>query len=391
MDNFKRPHPQRPQQQPNVSQTPPPRQLESVPQETPAPAEQPPLQIKKTHKVKHWLLGLLAAVVVLLIVAGVGAFMWYNSNLASPQPEDDSVQRVTIEEGSAISTISHTLESEGLIKNAYAFQIYYRLHGQQPLQAGDYTLARNLDTPGIITELAEGKNREYSLTFLPGENLMDIQETLKKAGFDDETIEAAFSKQYPAYTMMQQRPPTYDIEGFVFPDTYSFGQNYTVEDILQRPFEHMQAYIVEQDLEAAYKEQGLTLYEGIILASIIQKEVNNQSDMGHVSQVFHRRLKENMPLGSDPTFVFPAKKEGIQPLPTLDSPYNTYKVTGLPPGPIANPGKEALYAAAHPSTDTDDLYFVAGDDGKTHFSKTNEEHEALTKQYCQERCRLDIF
>ena len=153
----------------------------------------------------------------------------------------------------------------------------------------------------------------------------------------------------------------------------------------------MQAYITENKLEKAFESHGLTLYEGVTLASIIQKEVNSQTDMQHVSQVFHSRLKKDMPLQSDPTFVYPAKKDGLVPGPALDSPYNTYKVTGLPPGPIALPSKEALYAAAHPSTETDDLFFVAGDDGATYFSKTNEEHEALTRQHCQERCRLDIF
>lgn len=350
------------------------------------------LQIsKKPSAVRRWLLVGGIAVFVTLLVLASGLFWWYKSNLVSPNPQNTTGQKVVIAKGSTINDIARQLEEVKLIKSAAAFELYYRFHGERPLQAGEYTILRQLGVAEIVEVLAEGRNREYSLTFLPGQNMMDIQATLKKAGFKDADIKAAFQKQYATYAMMQQRPSGSDIEGFVFPDTYSFGENYTVENILKRPFDHMQAYITEQKLEAAYRKHGLTLYQGIILASIIQKEVNSQTDMAHVSQVFHSRLKKGMPLGSDPTFVYPAKKQNKQPHPDFESPYNTYKITGLPPGPIANPGKEALYAAAYPSVDTDDLYFVAGDDGKTHFSKTNEEHEALTERYCRERCRLDIF
>ena len=356
----------------------------------PSPAQTQSEMPQKPRK-KHWLLWSMLTLLVLALGAAAAGFAWYTSNLSAPQTEDASVSRITIEEGSTVNSIAQLLETEGLIKNALAFEIYYRLNAGDPLLAGEYTLARNLDVAGVIAELAQGTNHEYSLTFLPGESLADIKTTLEDVGFESATIDAAFAQQYPDFAMMSQRPGGSDVEGFVFPDTYNFGEDFTVVNILTRPFEHMQAYIDEENLEAAFAAQGLTLYEGIILASIIQKEVNNQSDMAHVSQVFHSRLKEGIKLGSDPTFVYGARKLGVQPLPSLESPYNTYLIDGLPPGPIANPGKEALYAAAYPSTDTNDLFFVAGDDGQTHFSRTNEEHEALTRQYCQERFRLDIF
>lgn len=356
------------------------------------PATENQLSIKKPrHSKKKWVVGVLLAFVLLALATAVGGFMWYDAQLKAPADQSNQPARLTVAEGSSVAQIARQLESEGSIKSAFAFEVYYRLHRPEALQAGVYVIERGMDVPAIINKLGSGKNDEFQLTFTPGESLLDIVQTLRKAGYEDQEITAAFRKQYAAYPMMSQRPLGSDIEGFVFPDTYNFGTDYTVENVLTRPFEHMQTYINEQKLEDAFSRQGLTLYEGIILASIIQKEVNNKSDMSHVSQVFHSRLKQNIPLGSDPTFVYPAKKSNQQPHPELDSPYNTYKIKGLPPGPIANPGKEALYAAAHPRTDTNDLFFVAGDDGRTYFSQTNQQHEALTRQHCQERCRLDIF
>ena len=323
----------------------------------PQSSEEPstPLRIsKKSSSLIKWLIGgVVTFIAVALSVVGAG-YLWYKDGLSSPSPQDSTTQRIVVKKGSTIGVIAKQLQDAGLIKSAKAFEIYYRFNGENPLQAGEYSIKRNLGVADIVNELAEGRNREHSITFLPGQNLMDIYNTFRRAGFKDSEIKFAFNNQYSRYGMMRQIPEGGDIEGFVFPDTYSFNENYTVGNILKRPFDYMQDYIIKENLESAYKKHGITLYQGIILASIIQKAENYQTDMGHVSQVFHSRLKKGMPLGSDPTFVYPAKKHKLQPHPDLDSPYNTYKITGLPPGPIANPGKEALYAAAYPSTDTDD-------------------------------------
>ena len=149
----------------------------------------------------------------------------------------------------------------------------------------------------------------------------------------------------------------------------------------------MYADIQANNLEQAYAARGMTLYQGITFASIVQSEVSNKADMPLVSQVFHKRLDEGIVLGSDVTFIYGARKLGVAPTVNLDSPYNTRVRQGLTPTPVSNPGLDALLAGANPS-DTDYLYFVAGDDGKTYFSRTNEEHEALTRQHCMQNCIL---
>jgi UPF0755 protein len=150
--------------------------------------------------------------------------------------------------------------------------------------------------------------------------------------------------------------------------------------------------ITDNNLVAQFKTQGLSLYQGITLASIIQREVLSvggattpTSDQQQVAQVFFSRLTIGMPLGSDVTFIYGAKKLGVEPISTLNSPYNTRIIAGLPPGPISSPGLTALIATAQPA-DGDYLYFVAGDDGTTHFGRTLVEHEQNVRQYCTIEC-----
>ena len=145
--------------------------------------------------------------------------------------------------------------------------------------------------------------------------------------------------------------------------------------------------VQKHDLVKKYKQRGLTLYEGITLASIVQREVNGLDDQKKVAGVFYNRLKQDMMLGSDVTYQYIADKTGQQRSPSLDSPYNTRRYTGLPPGPIAVPGESALLAVAEP-TKSDYLYFLSGDDDKTYFGKTEAEHERNIQQHCQKKCLI---
>jgi UPF0755 protein len=139
------------------------------------------------------------------------------------------------------------------------------------------------------------------------------------------------------------------------------------------------------ELRAQFAKRGLSVYQGITLASIIEKEVSVISDKALVSQVFYKRLSMDMGLESDPTAFYGAIIAGQEPSLRYDSAYNTYLVKGLPPGPISNVTQESLRAAANPAN-TDWLFFVAGDDGKTYFSKTLAEHEVNIDRYCKKLC-----
>lgn len=356
-------------------QTHPPQEIESA-------MTQPP---KKSRRGRIIVAVLAALLVALLAVCGAG-YAWYQSQLSSPQPASTETARLVVEDGSTSRMVAIELAKQGVIKNQFAFELYYRLNSVSGLKAGTYVIEKKSSVSDIVTHLEEGKSDEFSLTFLPGATLSDAKKVLKHAGYTDAEIDAAAVKEYN-HPLLAGRPAGADIEGYIYGDTYSFLAGSSVEQIFERIFDHMYEDIQEKGLIAAYRAKGMSLYEGITFASIVQAEVSDTQDMAHVSQVFHSRLDTGMQLGSDVTFIYGARKLGVAPSVDLDSPYNTRVVTGLPPGPVSNPGLSALVAGAHPSA-TDDLFFVAGDDGVTYFSKTVEEHERLTREHCQENCIL---
>jgi len=283
--------------------------------------------------------------------------------------------------------IAQQLEDAGVVRSELAFRIHARLSGtQHNLKAGSYNLQPSISTPAIIEHLVSGKQDTFKIMFRPGETLTDTRTTLIKAGFTEADVTAALQKAYDR-PLFAGKPAGADLEGYIFGNTYEFTFDATVETVLDRVFDEFEAYIEDHDLVEAYKKRNLTLYEGITLASIIQKEVAGPDDSKQVAQVFYKRLADGMPLGADATFVYAAKKAGQRPTVNFESPYNTRVHKGLPPGPISSPGSHALLAVAEPATG-DYLYFVSGDDGKNYFSKTLDEHETNTRKYCIKNCSL---
>lgn len=369
--------------------TPPPTpKPEAVPIPTPSPIESASsLQLKKKQP-RIWRRVIVALMVfaACMVIAVVGAYVWYQQQLSSPHPTSTETVRITIAQGGTGADVAQELASQGVIKNKAAFELYYRLHQRTGLKIGTYIIEKKLSVSEIVDHLELGKPDEFTLTFLPGGTLTDAKKVLQKAGYKAADIEKAFAAQYD-HPLLKGRPADADLEGYIYGDTYNFYSGASLKDILTKLFDHMYQDITENNLEQAYAAQGMTLYQGITFASVVQSEVSNKTDMSHVSQVFHKRLAEDMPLGSDVTFIYGARKLGVAPTTDLNSPYNTRVRKGLPPTPVSNPGLDALTAGAHPSA-TDDMYFVAGDDGVTYFSKTNAEHEEATRLHCQKNCEL---
>lgn len=374
-----------PNQPTPLPQTPTPEV--NPPVATPAPIESAAsLHLKKKSHKGRWIIGIVAALLAVILIAIGSSYTWYQQQLSSPQPTSTETTRLTIAQGSTSADVAKELASRGVIKNQFAFELYYRFHQRTGLKAGTYIIEKKLSVGEIVEHLEAGKPDEFTLTFLPGATLSDAKKVLQGAGYQAAEIDAAFAAQYD-HPLLKGRPADADLEGYIYGDTYNFYSGASIKDILMKLFDHMYQDVTENKLEQAYTAQGMTLYQGIIFASIVQSEVSNKADMPHVSQVFHKRLAEDMQLGSDVTFIYGARKLGVAPTVDLDSPYNTRVRKGLPPTPVANPGIDALIAGAHPSA-TDDMYFVAGDDGVTYFSKTNAEHEQATREHCQKNCEL---
>lgn len=343
-------------------------------------------EYKPSRKAKrnYWLIGF--AVFVILLVASIAVIRKSYSDNLKPVSDSKTSHVVTIDPGSAPSTISGTLLSKGVIRSDWAFEWYIRNHqlGDQ-LKAGTYVLYENQSVEEIVKVLTEGKVATDLVTVLPGKRIDQVRESLIKAGFAEAEVDAALEpSQYANHPALTDKPLDANLEGYLYPESFQKTSETTASQVVKQSLDELQRRLTAERRQA-YSKQGLTVYQAITLASIVEQEVSNGPDKAQAAQVFHKRISMDMPLGSDPTAFYGAILAGKEPSVFYDSPYNTRMHAGMPPGPISNVSESSLDAVAYPAQ-TDWLFFVAGDDGTTHFSKTIEEHEALTKKYCTKLC-----
>lgn len=286
-----------------------------------------------------------------------------------------------IKKGDSVHKIIHNLQAQQVSVNLLWFKIMgYNQKIIHNLKAGDYKLKLGLTTPQLLTLLASGRSRRYFITFPEGwafKQILDriaehphLQQTL--AGVDDETLMARLHADY-------KHP-----EGLFFPDTYFFDKNSSDFSLLKKAYLKMQRVLEEQWQD---REEGLEIkspYQALILASIIEKETAAVTERTLISGVFSRRLQKGMLLQTDPTVIYGMGDNYNGNIRYKDlreaTPYNTYVIKGLPPTPIAMPGKEAIYAALHPAKG-DSLYFVSRGDGTHVFSATLAEHNNAVTLY----------
>ncbi len=345
---------------------------------------------KYITRIKIRIISIIFAVVIGAVLASC---LWYGTQLTSLTRDKQNVVVVTIKEGSSPSQIGKLLQDKAVIRSNFAFTIYTRLSGtKDKLQFGTYRLSPGESTPKIVEHLVKGSNDSFDIMFLPGATVAQNRKMLvDKEGFKPEEVDKAFAKIYDS-PLFATKPNGTDLEGYIYGETYNFRSGATVEEILQRTFVEFEKVITKNNLVEGFRQQGLTLYQGITLASIIQKEVNTQpgstepsSDQKQVAQVFYSRLSKGMTLGSDVTYQYAADKLGVARDTNLDSPYNTRRYMGLPPGPISAPGLTALRAVATPAPG-DYLFFLSGDDHVTYFARTEADHNANIKNHCAVKC-----
>lgn len=337
---------------------------------------------------RSWLGRVLVAAAVLflvLVVATLAIWRFYDQNL-KPVSSQGKPQTITIDSGTSPGKIAGLLHDHGLIRSAWTFEAYVRREGVGGyLQAGTYSLSPAQSVPAIVAQLTHGRVSTRLVTILPGQRLDQIRQSLINDGFSEADVDAALQPSaYENNAALVDKPVGNSLEGYLYPDSFQRSSDTKATTIVQESIAEMQSHLTP-DLRAAFAKEGLSTYQGIILASIIEKEVSNQADRSQVAQVFLKRLNMGMTLGSDVTAIYGSRLAGQGTSLHYDTPYNTRIHTGLPPTPISNVDNNALQAAAHPAN-TDWLYFVAGDDGVTHFSKTLEDHQALTQQYCHKLC-----
>ncbi len=343
----------------------------------------------ETLQKRSWLKIVLFVIPVVLIFLGASYYAvnrWYENNLQPVAETQTADIVVVIEQGSSVRDIGDQLKDLGLIRNSTVFSWYVgRQEKRAELQAGTYRFNSGQSVEEIVETLVNGDVATNLFTILPGKRLDQLEADMLEFGYEQSEITPAINNRYD-HPLFDSLPSNATLEGYVYPDTYQVTVDNSVEEVLNRSFDEFYEALTPEILNGI-KKQGLSLHEAVILASIVYKESSVPETQRTVAQVFLKRLEVDMPLGSDPTFIYAAAITGEEATPDIDNPYNTRIYGGLPPGPISNFNISALEAVANP-TDTDYLYFVAGDDGKTYFSKTLAEHEANAAKYCFEACKL---
>ncbi len=322
----------------------------------------------------------------LILMVAIGG-LWFVQQLKAVDSAAVDKAKITIQSGAGLSDIARTLKQNDLIRSELAFEWYVRLSGKtSSLQSGAYRLGQSEDVPAILKHLTSGNADTFSITFLPGATLAKHRQVLLDAGYATEQVDAALQKRYD-HPLFESKPESADLEGYIYGETFNFAADASPEEILVYNFDYYRNIIDTNNLVELYKKQGFTLYEGITMASIIQREVATPEDAAQVAQVFKTRYDMGMQLGSDVTYQYIADKLGQPRSVDFPSEYNTRREVGLPPGPISSPGLATLKAVGYPAPG-DYVYFLSGDDDKTYFARTNEEHERNIQAHCQKKCQI---
>jgi UPF0755 protein len=317
-----------------------------------------------------------------LILALAAGLLFTFQSLSAPASHTSRMVTVEIKSGMSTSKIAAALEEKHAIRSRLVFTLLAKFNGKSDkLKAGEYEIDAANDAATILARIAEGNSVLNYVTVPEGLTLAQIARLLAGKGISDEAslINAARNPKLLAAFQISGR----DAEGYLMPETYSFRKDMSADEVLRRMTSLF--FIRSKPLVEKYQANSkLNLHSIITLASIIEKEGAGPEEFGAISAVFHNRLRLNMPLQADPTVIYanPNYDGNIHKRDlSIDSPYNTYKYRGLPPGPIANPGLKAIEAAYAPR-DADYLYFVAMGSGRGHyFSSTLEEHNKAVKKY----------
>jgi len=320
----------------------------------------------------------LTIVVLILLAAGGAGAWWERARLVTPyRGFHDQEVFVDLPAHVGVGGIAKILADAGVVPDAWTFRLAVRIgHLDRRLEAGEYRFADPATPSDVAWRLARGDIFKRTVTFPEGLTIPEMASIFARSGLGTaDEFEAAAANPAPAAAL---DPDAGSLEGLLFPSTYTLpghiGAAGTVAAMLTKFGKTFDA-----DLRAQADAEHMSLHDVVTLASIIEKETARPDERRLVSAVYHNRLKDGIPLQCDPTVIYALMLDGRwtgnlhkQDL-QLDSPYNTYRVKGLPPGPIAAPGRDALDAAVHPAA-VSYLYFVSRNDGTHAFASTLAEH-----------------
>ncbi len=321
--------------------------------------------------------GFVAGISLLFYIVGL---LYHQTTTPAGTTKQSTI--IEIPAGASLTRISHILSERKLIQSPSAFRLLAYIKNQQTqIQVGEFDLNPAM-TPGEILErITSGKAVLHSITIPEGYRILEINQLLESKGI---TKNNEFILQASNPDLLRQfNIPSDSLEGYLFPDTYHFNRNTNAQAIVETMLNTFKEKVLKKEFVKQAQEIDFSFHEIVTLASIIEKETGAAEERKMISSVFHNRLEKNMLLQTDPTVIYAIKnfdgnlrKKDL----SIDSPYNTYKYSGLPPGPIASPGLEAIIAALNPD-DTENLYFVSKQDGHHKFSKNLADHNRAVQKY----------
>lgn len=307
----------------------------------------------------------------------------YNSN-----PGGEAII-FAVSKGEGVKQISQNLKNSGLIKNALVFNSYiYLKESGHKFQAGEYELKKGLSLKEIAGLLTSGRalSKEQEIKIIEGWNDRQIAAYLENSGVADSRnfLEAIADERIwrGRYDFLADKPKKASLEGYLFPDTYRIYKDASVDDVVTKMLNNFASKLTPERRKAL-KEQGRSIFEIITMASIIELEVPSDSDRKMIADIFWRRADNGIPLQSDATINYITGKNNPTPAQEdleIDSLYNTYLYPDLPPGPISNPGLDAIEATVY-STPNEYWFYLSKPDGETVYSKTHDEHVINKQRY----------
>ena len=325
---------------------------------------------------------LISSALIVISLCGLAVFILDLRQYAhQPAGLDTENMVVNIRSGQPFKITTDILFKAGIIKNPFKFNLVARLKGyDKQLKAGEYALAASMSPIKILEKLVKGKVKLYKLTVPEGLNINQIAELVAQEGFAEQAVfiesatDAAFAHEHGISAET--------FEGYLYPETYYFPKSVSTKTIVSSMAKRFRL-VFKPEWEERGKQLGFSIHQVVTLASIIEKETGAPFERPIISSVFHNRLKKKMRLESDPTVIYGLKNfDGNlnrKHLETL-TPYNTYKIRALPPGPISNPGSESLEAALYPA-DTAYIYFVSKKDNTHQFSTNFNDHNQAVRKY----------
>lgn len=356
----------------------------------------------EARTVRKAVLIIILLLLLIFAVGGISAYKYIKTALDPVDITDQEEVLVTIPMGSSASTIGDILEEEGIIKDSRVFRFYLKFKNKADFQAGEYTLTKAYTLDEIVESLQSGKvmaDSLYTITIPEGKNIEEIAAiysnklSFTKDDFLDQVSNEAYLKdlidRYPTILTEEILHPDIKepLEGYLFASTYDFFQaDVTVPSVIELMLDKTESVVgrhLDQIKEVTVNGESYTVHEALTFASLLENEERTAEERKRVAGVFYNRLEEGMRLQTDPTVAYASGKHLSKVLYKdleIESPYNTYRIDGLPIGPISNFNENALVAMLEPE-ETDYYYFLHDEDGKIHYAETFDQHKELKEKY----------